>query len=173
MGMERIHNLKAVFALSSNYTMGNKNELPWYIPEELIHFKNTTKSSTLICGMNTYRSMKSLFPLSDDRHTLVISASADDSEFTGVEGITRVHSVEEVISIIRDKKNTQFCVIGGAILLSSMLDYCSEASISIIHNAYEGDISLKHINEKYEDQKFEIVSTSKYEQFNVYNVKFI
>ena len=169
--MERISNLKAVFALSSNYIIGNNNELPWHIPEELNHFKNVTKESILICGMNTYRSMKSLLPLSDERHMIVVSASADDHEFTGVEGVTRVHSTEELISIIKNH-NTQFSLIGGAVMLSSMLDYCSEAIISIIHTEYEGDISLKHINEKYANQSFEIISTSKYEQFNVYNVKF-
>lgn len=169
--MERISNLKAVFALSSNYIIGNNNELPWHIPEELNHFKNVTKESILICGMNTYRSMKSLLPLSDERYMIVVSASADDHEFNGVEGVTRVHSTEELISIIKNH-NTQFCLIGGAVMLSSMLDYCSEAIISIIHTEYEGDISLKHINEKYANQSFEIISTSKYEQFNVYNVKF-
>ena len=56
--------LKIIVATGKNREIGKENKLLWHLPEDLKHFKNLTKNSTVIMGYNTYLSIGRPLPLS-------------------------------------------------------------------------------------------------------------
>ncbi|MBR1843638.1 MAG: dihydrofolate reductase, partial [Opitutales bacterium] len=50
---------KAIAAMASNRVIGRNNRLPWNLPEELQHFRQTTLQQTLLMGRKTFESMGS------------------------------------------------------------------------------------------------------------------
>lgn len=49
--------IKHVVAKSLNNVIGIDNNLPWYLPEDLKHFKEVTLGHTIYMGSNTFRSI--------------------------------------------------------------------------------------------------------------------
>nr|AIA15211.1 Dihydrofolate reductase [uncultured bacterium] len=48
-----------IAAIAANWVIGKDNDLPWYYPEDLEHFKNITTGHPIIMGWNTYVSILS------------------------------------------------------------------------------------------------------------------
>ena len=42
--------ISAIYAVSENDAIGNKNDLPWHLPADLQHFKQKTLGKTVIMG---------------------------------------------------------------------------------------------------------------------------
>ena len=53
--------IKIIVAVDSHFGMGYKNELPWYSPEDLKFFKETTINHDVLMGKNTYESLLKRF----------------------------------------------------------------------------------------------------------------
>ena len=51
--------INIIAAMAKNRSIGITNKLPWYIPEDLKHFKNLTegKDNAVLMGYNTWRSL--------------------------------------------------------------------------------------------------------------------
>lgn len=49
--------ISMIAAVSTNNVIGKDNELPWVIPEDLKHFKETTIEHPIIMGWNTWLSI--------------------------------------------------------------------------------------------------------------------
>ena len=51
-----------IVAVDNNFLIGNTDKMPWYIKEELKYFRKITseteKTNYLICGYNTWQSLK-------------------------------------------------------------------------------------------------------------------
>ncbi|MEO6916662.1 MAG: dihydrofolate reductase, partial [Chitinophagaceae bacterium] len=52
--------LSFVAAASENNVIGNKNALPWSLPNDLKFFKNTTWGMPVIMGRKTFESFKKM-----------------------------------------------------------------------------------------------------------------
>ncbi|PIR86888.1 MAG: dihydrofolate reductase [Candidatus Harrisonbacteria bacterium CG10_big_fil_rev_8_21_14_0_10_49_15] len=46
-----------VAALAENNAIGKENDLPWYLPEDLKHFKKITSGKTVLMGRKTFESI--------------------------------------------------------------------------------------------------------------------
>lgn len=46
-----------ISAVSNNWVIGKNNNIPWYIPEDLNHFKEVTLNNTVIMGRKTFESI--------------------------------------------------------------------------------------------------------------------
>ena len=49
--------MKAIIATNNKRIIGNNGELPWHNSEDLKHFKELTKNSTVLVGYNTYQKL--------------------------------------------------------------------------------------------------------------------
>lgn len=47
----------AIAAMSENRAIGKEGKIPWYLPEDWKHFKETTAGSPIIMGRKTYESI--------------------------------------------------------------------------------------------------------------------
>src|ERR1051325_10089431 len=70
--------LSLIAAVANNNVIGSKNQLPWYLPEDLKHFKQITSNHTVIMGRKTYDSIVNRLghPL-PNRKNIVISRNKD------------------------------------------------------------------------------------------------
>ena len=49
--------LSIVVAMAANNVIGRDNELPWHLPADLQHFKQTTMGKPILMGRKTYESI--------------------------------------------------------------------------------------------------------------------
>ncbi len=64
--------LIAIAAISTNRAIGRDGKIPWYIPEDFAHFKETTLGCPIIMGRKTYESIGRPLP---GRENIVLSRS--------------------------------------------------------------------------------------------------
>ena len=72
-----------VAALSDNGVIGKNGDLPWYIPEDLKHFKAVTMGKPIIMGRKTFASIGKPLP---GRTNIVLTHKED---FAGGRGAGR------------------------------------------------------------------------------------
>ena len=116
--------LEIIVATGKNREIGKENKLLWHLPEDLKHFKNLTKNSTVIMGYNTYLSIGRPLP---NRKNIVIC----DKDIE-IEGVIIYNDLKKCLS-----ENTDAYIIGGQSIYEQTLDYVSELHISYIDKTYE------------------------------------
>lgn len=106
-----------IVAKAANNVIGNSNDLPWYLPADLKHFKELTTGHTVIMGRKTYESIYNRLhgPL-PNRRNIVVTASMPVLP----EGFERAASFDEALRMAGGK-GTVF-VIGGATIYKECLD---------------------------------------------------
>lgn len=127
-----MQNLCLIAAFGNNGQVGLNKELPWNIPEEMSHFKETTMKSTVIQGSGTFQSIG--FPL-PNRHNIVIS-----SKLTYIPGVTIFKTLEEALESV--KTHPRVFVIGGPSLWQEALQYADTLILSEVNYHGEADVSL-------------------------------
>ena len=117
----------AIAAMTSDRVIGRNNRLPWHLPEELQHFRQTTLHQTLVMGRKTFESM-GCRPL-PQRTTYVLTRhifARDD-----VQVITDVSQIPATVETV--------WVCGGASIYAQLLPICDELLLSVIRQPYDGD----------------------------------
>ena len=95
----------AIAAISENRAIGKDGKIPWYIPEDFRHFKETTLGSPIIMGRKTYESIGRPLP---GRENIVISRGGTSYEWT-----TSVTSVDELDTYLSSKWVEKAYICGG------------------------------------------------------------
>lgn len=112
--------LSASMAMTKTGGVGYNNLLPWWIPDELVHFRKLTLGKMLICGSKTYTTMGSL----PGRILLVMTGHGKLPVLkTGNrKGLTiPVSSYTELLGVLATMhicRNNEVVVIGGPTVLS-------------------------------------------------------
>jgi len=107
------------------------NQIPWHIPEELTHFKNSTLGHALILGRKTFDSIGRALP---GRQMIVVTRNADWQH----EGCERAGSLAQAIDRVEPERD---CFIaGGAQLYELALPLASRQIITEIDLAPAGDV---------------------------------
>ena len=55
-------NYIAIAAMAHNRVIGNQGKIPWHIPEDFTHFRETTKGHPIIMGRKTFESIGRILP---------------------------------------------------------------------------------------------------------------
>lgn len=97
----------AIWAEAQDHVIGRGQQMPWHLPAELAHFKQTTMGSAILMGRVTFDGMKRrLLP---GRETLILTR---DPSFH-CEGVTVVTSVEEALDWFHHQDKDLY-IAGGA-----------------------------------------------------------
>lgn len=119
-----------ISALADNRVIGIDNTLPWYLPADLIHFKNYTMGKPMIMGRKTWESLPGILP---GRPHIVITR---DLNYDAGQA-TVVHSLEQAISTASN--NEEVMIVGGANLYQQALEIAHKMLLTEIHTQVEGD----------------------------------
>ncbi|MGQ7346909.1 dihydrofolate reductase [Streptococcus suis] len=125
----------AIWAQDENGLIGKGDKLPWSLPADWAHFKETTTGHTMVMGRITFDGMgKRALP---NRHTIVLTT--DTTYQLESERVTILHSVEDVLDWYNSQEQTLF-VLGGGQIFTAFAPYIEELIVTDIQGQFEGDI---------------------------------
>lgn len=131
----------AIWAEDENRLIGVNDGLPWRLPKELKHFKETTMGQALLMGRVTFDGMKRrILP---GRETLILTR---DKTFEA-DGVTVVHDMDDVFEWFKNHDKTLF-VVGGASIYKTFLPYCDAIIKTTVHSEFEGDTYFPEVDLK-------------------------
>ncbi len=129
--------LSLIVALAKNNVIGNKNALPWHLPEDLKRFRALTMGHHIIMGRKTYESLGRLLP---GRTTVIVTRNKSYK----VEGALIANSLEAAIALCKD--DDEPFLIGGAELYKVGLKLATRLYITQVHAEFEGDAFFADID---------------------------
>lgn len=127
-----------IVAASANDVIGRAGELPWYLPEDLRHFRRLTEGHTLVMGSVTHESIVARLghPLKN-RVSVVVSATRRSSG----DGVRAASSPEEAMAIARETEREIF-VAGGASIYRQLIDLVDVIQLTRVHQVVDGDRTM-------------------------------
>lgn len=125
----------AIWAQDENGLIGKGDRLPWSLPADLAHFKETTIGHAMVMGRITFDGMgKRALP---NRHSLVLTT--DKTYQVESDRVTVLHSVEAVLDWHHQQGGTLF-VIGGGQIFTALSSYIEELIVTDIQGKFDGDV---------------------------------
>jgi dihydrofolate reductase len=122
--------LSIIVAAAANGVIGRDNQLPWHLPADLRHFKQTTMGKPILMGRKTWESIGRPLP---GRTNIVITRDSDYS----AAGCVVVNSIDEALTAAGSQD--EIMVIGGAELYRQVLPRTDSVYLTRIHEDFEGD----------------------------------
>lgn len=123
--------LSMIVAISRNYVIGNKGQIPWRIKGEQKRFKELTTGNTIIMGRRSFQEIGHPLP---NRKTILISSTFSCEE----ENCTTVKSLREALELAKPQENEVY-IAGGARVYEEALPYADRLYVTHIELDIEGD----------------------------------
>lgn len=125
-----------VAAVAKNRVIGSHNALPWYIPEDLKHFKKVTDGKTVLMGRNTFDSiMNRLKKPLPNRTNVVVTKQKD---FAAPPDVVIYHSLDEALEGLRNTEEVM--VAGGGQIFSQLMPKADKLILTEVHKKVDGDV---------------------------------
>ena len=122
--------ISMVAAVARNGVIGNGNQLPWRLPDDLKRFKALTLGKPVIMGRRTFESIGRPLP---ERTNVVISSRSE----LQIAGCTLVDSIAAAVSLLAAAPEVM--VIGGAQIYRQCLDQAATIHLTRVHADIDGD----------------------------------
>lgn len=117
-----------IAAVDKNFAIGKGNTIPWHLPADFAHFKETTLGYPVIIGHNTHLSIGKPLP---GRLNIVLT------DKDAIEGCAVAHSLIEAFAKVSENDDTVF-VIGGASVYAQALPFADRVILTHIDTKVEG-----------------------------------
>lgn len=141
--------LVAIWAQDKSGIIGKDNHLPWHLPKDLKHFKETTLNQAILMGRVTFGGMnKRLLP---NREILILTTQSDYQ----VDGATVVTSVEEALNWYKNQDKTLY-IVGGSQVYKLFEPHVDELVVTQVQAEVEGDT---YFPKDFDFSKFSLVSS--------------
>lgn len=137
--------ISMIAAVSENNIIGKDGKLPWVLPEDMEHFRETTKGKPVILGRGTFESVGRVLPY---RENIIISKSMPERDDAKI-----VRSVEESIEYAKSKNYEKAFVIGGQTIYEQFMPLADELIITHVHRIVEGDTFFPEIDKSWKEVK--------------------
>ncbi len=137
--------IRIMVAMARNGAIGFKNRLPWYIPEDLRHFRELTMGKTLVMGRKTFQSIlknNKGKPL-DGRNHIVLSTSDPCDEYLDMDNVIFVKDFKD---ILKQSLNRDLYIIGGSEIYGLFSKYTDKLIITYIDRTYTADAFFPDID---------------------------
>lgn len=155
-----------IAAVAQNGAIGNRNELIYWLPNDLKRFKALTTGHTIIMGSNTFRSLpKGALP---NRRNIVLSRKGGD--FPGADSFP---SLEAALASCNGEETVY--IIGGEMLYNSAIPIADSLFITEVEDTPdEADAFFPAINkEQWEESERDTHTTDEKHQYNYSFVTYI
>lgn len=120
--------LGAIWAQSLDGFIGDGVDMPWYLPEDLAHFKEVTLGHPVLMGRRTWESLPPRFRPLPGRENLVLSSSIPGPWSQGA----------TVVRTLADVASHRPWVIGGGQVYAATIDMVDRLEVTFI-DANVGD----------------------------------
>ena len=152
-----------IVATAENDVIGKENSIPWYLPADLAHFKQTTMGHPIIMGRKTHESIGRALP---GRYNVVITRQKSYR----AEGCAVVHSLDDALKLPEVKKANEVFIIGGAEIYKLAMPLAKRIYLTKVHASVEGDKFFK-----FDSDEWHQISNEKHAAYkkNQYDYEFI
>jgi dihydrofolate reductase len=121
-----------IAAAARNDVIGRDNQLPWHLPDEFRHFKQTTEGHHVIMGRLTWESRNKPLPR---RVNVVVSTTPGYV----APGATVVTSLSAALALAADAGEDEAFIIGGTRLYAEALPLADRLYLTRVEAEPEGD----------------------------------
>ncbi len=129
-----------IAAAAQNGVIGRDNQLPWRLPDEFRHFKQTTAGHHVIMGRRTWESRGTPLP---KRTNIVVTSQSDYS----APGAIVVSSLAEALRVAEDAGEDEAFVIGGTRMYAEALAIADRLYLTRVHASFDGDAVFPSFDE--------------------------
>lgn len=142
--------ISIITAFDFNRVIGYENELPWYLPEDLKHFKKLTDGKTVVMGRKTHESLVKKFGevVLPNRKCVVLSDSLTPSVCAAhyrSANLVFTRSIDKVIDLTKGGEDV--FVIGGASVYEQFIPLADTFYLTEVHrNSGMGDTYFPEID---------------------------
>lgn len=121
-----------IAAMANERIIGQGNQMPWHLPADLKHFKQTTLGKPVVMGRKTYESIGKALP---GRQNIVISRSGFEAADADI-----VASPEEAMELVESQEEVM--IIGGGKIYELFLPFAQTLYLTFIDLNVEGDTAF-------------------------------
>ena len=132
--------LSLIAAVARNHAIGKDNQLLWHLPEDMKHFRETTRGKPVIMGRKTWESLPEAFRPLPGRHNIVVSR---DPAYTAP-GADLAGSLEAALTLAGDAQ--EVFVIGGEQLYRAALPLADRLYLTEVEVAPEADAFFPEVD---------------------------
>jgi len=129
--------ISVIAAVDKNNVIGLMGDIPWHIPEDLQHFRDTVKDHIIICGRKTAESLPKKY---HNKDTIVISSKkwldlgdciVANSLFTAIGKAKQ--------KIAQENKPSTIYIAGGGTIYKDAVLLADELIITYVKEVHTGD----------------------------------
>ncbi|NGM71509.1 dihydrofolate reductase [Natronolimnobius sp. AArcel1] len=143
--------LVGIVAVADNGIIGKDGDMPWHIPEDLAHFKETTMDHPVIMGRVTYEGILEALGEPLPGRTTVVLTSRDletpDNAVTAGSLEEALEKAEQAARVRHDDADRIF-VAGGATVYEQFLPALERLISTEVHREPDGDTQFPDWNRK-------------------------
>ena len=136
--------LAVICAMSRNGVIGRDNGLPWNLPGDLKHFKETTLGCPIIMGRKTWDSIGRPLP---GRTNIIVTRRGEVES----DGIKIADSLKNALDLAKSCLTTaggnEIFVIGGAQIYKEAFPLANRLYLTRVNSFVDGDIYLEGFDE--------------------------
>lgn len=146
--------ISAILACDDNFGISKNGKIPWYVPEDLQHYKVLTSGNFVVVGRKTFLTLPS--EAKKGRDYIILTSNAE--KIKEIEGFPAAKDIYDVLRIcdLQDKEKLRpLYVAGGAQTLHSFGGYINAYYITHIKGNFDCDVKidlpdiLKRSNSRY------------------------
>ncbi|WP_153111642.1 dihydrofolate reductase [Propionivibrio limicola] len=129
--------ISLIAAVANHRVIGKNNRLLWQLPEDMRHFRTTTRGKPVIMGRKTWESLPDAFRPLPGRLNIVVSRNADYA----APGATLAGSLTEALKIAAQASPSpeEVFIIGGAEIYQETLPAAHRLYLTEIAADFDGD----------------------------------
>ena len=121
-----------IAALNHRRTIGKDGDIPWHLPNDFKHFKETTLNKTIVMGRKTFASLPSQKPL-PKRNNVILSKTLFEAP-----GFICCKSEKEILNLTKEEDDVY--IIGGQNIYQVFLPLASQMILTVVDNDVVGDV---------------------------------
>ncbi|MFG5775534.1 dihydrofolate reductase [Comamonas sp. J-3] len=130
--------IQLIYARAANGVIGNNNQLPWHLPEDMAFFKQKTAGSTVVMGRKTWDSLPARFRPLPGRHNVVVTRQAGWQPEPASAQVSVASTIEGALDTARALGKPVW-VMGGAQIYAQSLPLADEVWVTEIAQDFAGD----------------------------------
>ncbi len=131
--------ISCIVAKSSNNVIGFENDIPWYLPADLKHFKKITTGHHILMGRKCYKSIGRPLP---NRTNMIVTR---DPFFVST-GCIVCHSIEEGLEQAHQNGESEVFVIGGGEIYRQTMGLWDKLYLTEVNLKVKGDVFFPEID---------------------------
>ncbi|KHK96174.1 dihydrofolate reductase [Microbacterium mangrovi] len=123
-----------IWAQTPAGVIGAQGGMPWHVPEDLAHFKETTLGSPVVMGRRTWESFPDRFRPLPGRRNIVVTSHDDVGE-----GAETVRSLGAALDLAGQDDPEWVWVIGGGQIFAAAIDGADRLEVTELDIEVQGD----------------------------------